>query len=573
MGAYLPYLNGLKKAREMTGAFGGYNHNPKIASSDFYDMRNLGGQSYPLLAPRIKRGRVRQLGKPNGLYAHDKLCWVDGASFFYDGKLIGSVRDGKKQFVSMGAYILIFPDKVFYNTSTGEFGSLEALFEATQEVKAVLSRLDASAYGDPVVSETAPEEPTDGQLWIDTSSTPHVLKMYSNYQASWASVPTTYVKISSPGIGKDFAQYDGVMLEGFEDENLNGQFVLYDVGPDYILVTALIEKTITQIGGIRVERIVPDMDFVTESENRVWGCSSATHEIYACALGEPKVWNRFLGISTDSYVATVGSAGAFTGCATHLGYVLFFKEHVIHKVYGSKPSNFQLTNTVCRGVQQGSEKSLCIVNETLLYKSVFDVCAYGSALPESVSDALGGETYRNAAAGAVGSDYYVCMRDEKGVPTLFVYDTEHRLWHKQDHADIDEFARVDDELYFVDKRDNCLYSARGSMSRYADDGACLEGDFEWFAQSGDIGLEQPDGKYVSMIQIRIEADANTTVRVSVQFDDQEAWIEQYRLNFTHKRSFVVPIVPRRCDHMRIRLDGEGACKVWSICKTIEYGGV
>ena len=80
-----------------------------------------------------------------------------------------------------------------------------------------------------------------------------------------------------------------------------------------------------------------------------------------------------MGISTDSYAMTVCSGGDFTGACSHLGYVLFFKEDVIHRIYGTKPANYQLTNVESRGVEKGSEKSLVIVNETLYYKSAQDL--------------------------------------------------------------------------------------------------------------------------------------------------------------------------------------------------------
>ena len=41
---------------------------------------------------------------------------------------------------------------------------------------------------------------------------------------------------------------------------------------------------------------------------------------------------------------------------------------------------------------------------------------------------------------------------------------------------------------------------------------------------------------------------------------------------TKLRSFSVPLRPRRCDHFRLRIVGEGDAKIYSISKTIEQGG-
>src|SRR5699024_8801601 len=111
------------------------------------------------------------------------------------------------------------------------------------------------------------------------------------------------------------------------------------------VIPGILDTAFDQTEPVTVSREIPDMDFLTESENRIWGCSSKNHEIYACKLGDPTNWNCFEGISTDSYSATIGSDGDFTGACTHLGNVLFFKEDSIHKVWGSRPADFQIANS------------------------------------------------------------------------------------------------------------------------------------------------------------------------------------------------------------------------------------
>lgn len=40
---------------------------------------------------------------------------------------------------------------------------------------------------------------------------------------------------------------------------------------------------------------------------------------------------------------------------------------------------------------------------------------------------------------------------------------------------------------------------------------------------------------------------------------------------TTLRSFDIPIRPKRCDHFRLRIEGEGPAKIFSICKSITRG--
>ena len=168
----------------------------------------------------------------------------------------------------------------------------------------------------------------------------------------WVAIATTYIKISSPGIGKPFQQYDGVTISGVLPDklkDLNNTMVIWACGDDYIVVVGILDMVTTQAnadGAITVERRMPYMDFVTESENRLWGCrygvarnGEVVNEIYASKLGDFKNWNCFMGISTDSWVASCGTDGQFTGAIAMPGYVVFFKENCLHKVYGNRPSH------------------------------------------------------------------------------------------------------------------------------------------------------------------------------------------------------------------------------------------
>lgn len=571
MSLYLPALSPLPDGREMTAAFAGLDRRPVIASGAFAHMQNLTSDAYPLLSVRPRRAKLRTLTKPNGLWAHEKLCWVDGTALYYGGEQVGTVADSPKTFVNMGAYLLIWPDKVCYNTHTGEFTHLEATVTTTGTVTAAMCSRLGEPYTGLTVSSSPPENPANGAKWLDTSADPNVLRTYSELTGVWAAVPTTYVKIEAEGIGAGFQELDAVEISGMAEDALNGSFVLYGAGEDYVIVTGLLSAQHTQSAAVTICRTVPDMDFLTENENRVWGCSSANHEIYACALGDPTNWNRFLGTAADSYAATVGSGGAFTGAATHLGYVLFFKENTLHKLYGSQPSKFQLTNTSCRGVQSGGAKSLATVNETLFYKSPAGVCSYNSALPQSASAALGEGLGACLSAGQLGGKYYICLKDAKGEPSLFVYDTARGLWHREDGAQATWMAACEGDLYFIDGRDNGLYSVTGCTGRYASGTPAVEGPLEWCAETGDIGLTSPDAKYVSKLQLRVEIGDDSLFGIEVKYSDEREFHEVKRLHMSKTATFAVPILPRRCDTLRLRLFGRGDFRLYSVTKTVVQG--
>ena len=581
-----PMLNVKQKSRQMLDAFLGYNHNLRIGDTEFYDMENMTSDYYPVLSPRAKRGTYLFGGNVNGLIAKDKLCYVDGTEFVIgeDRIEMGLSTEEEacpKSLISMGAYVIIMPDRKYINTIKNgteyEHGNIDVEFTTTSDVSFQLCSLTGDAYENATVSATAPANPKNEQLWIDTSSEPHTLKKYSTSNAMWVSIPTTYIKVSSTGIGKEFKQYDGVKISGITVESLKGlnsSHALWGCGDDYIVITGILDKVDTQTveqGAITIARKMPIMDFIVESNNRLWGCryganddGEIVNEIYACKQGDFKNWNCFMNLSTDSYAVSCGTDGQFTGAIVHLGYPLFFKENAMHKVYGDYPANFRMQNTTCRGVQRGSHRSMAIVNETLYYKSSNAVCAYDGSLPVEMSSVLGDTKYSDAVAGAHGNKYYITMKSADGAYHLFVYDTAKGMWHKEDNLQVDCFCSYMNEMYGIEHGTKRIITMLGSGTKDAE-------RVPWMVETGLIGMSLPDMKYISRLMVRMSLVIGAKVRVSIQYDSMGGWEQVCNLTSTSLRSFSVPVRPRRCDHFRIRIEGEGEGRIYSITKTIEQG--
>lgn len=570
-----PTLNEIPTTREMIDSFGGYNHNLRIGAGEFYDMQNLTSAHYPVLSTRPRRGIFATPTAPQGLIAKDAMCYVDGGDFVMGEYRVsmGLTKDNApKTLISMGAYVIILPDKKYINTADiTDYGSIEAVVTTTTAATFELCKIDGTGYSDAVAQDTEPSTPANMDLWIDTSATPHALKMYSSTNAMWVSIATTYIKISAPGLGKPFSVGDGVTLSDVTAvEGLNATMIIWERGDDYIVVTGILDRVTTQDAPITVARRMPNMDFVIESGNRLWGCRYGTdingnmvNEIYASKLGDFKNWNSFAGISTDSYAATVGTDGQFTGAITHLGSPLFFKETCMHKVYGNSLP-FGIQDTACRGVQKGCGGSLAIVNEVLYYKSRSAVCAYDGSLPVEISTALGEISYSDAVAGAVGNKYYISMKDGGGVYHLFVYDTAKGMWHREDNTQATSFCACRGDLYFIDAADRKIKTVHGT-------GTQESAPVKWMAETGLIGTDSPDKKYISRLDVRMSIPLGTIVDFYIQYDSDDKWDMLFSVDGHTLRSFPIPIRPQRCDHFRIRMEGNGPAKVYSICKNIEQG--
>lgn len=615
----LSQLTPIESQRQINEVFYGYNHTVKVPDGNFYDMRNLSSDNFPVLSPRPKRGTYISYGqtapRTAALISKDNLCWVDGIDFYVNGvkqaiTLDPQYADTERQLISMGAYVIIMPDRMYINTisPTTDYGNIEAVYAPTTTagVTYTMCTLSGDALDStPTVSPNEPADPDNMDLWIDTSQTPHILKQYSASSGMWVQVAATYVKIASANIALGFKELDGVRISGIVPEQLadlnNKTSILYKVSRDeesnglhdYIVVAGILDEAVSQETAVNVSRRMPAMDFVIECQNRLWGCrygqdnqGNVVNEIYASKLGDFKNWDCFMGVSTDSYRASCGTDGQFTGAITHQNYPLFWKENVLHKVYGSYPAQYQITQNTCRGVQKGAGKSLAIVNEVLYYKSRNGVCAYDGSLPGEVSYAFGEDHFtglddsitdklRNGAvAGSHGNKYYINMKsDMDGKWWLFVYDTAYQVWHKEDEFRADSFCSCKNEFYYIDHETKHIRTMFGSGT--ADTEPIL-----WMAETGVLGTSigvaegsaaLPGKKYIGQLLVRMSLAIGTRVDFYFEYDSDGVWRRVSSVTGRNLRSFYTVLRPRRCDHCRMRIVGVGEAKIFSIAKTIEQG--
>lgn len=584
----MPKLNVIPTSQHTTDTFYGYNHALKIRDGEFYYTENLSTSKFPMLTQRAKRGLLNiSQTAAQGIINKDALAYVDNGTLYYNGLAtpVTGLRTGEKQLISMGAYILIWPDKMYYNTSDGlDYGSMEAHWSYSGRAVYRMCNADGLVYPDAIESQTAPESPDDDDMWIDRND--GSLKQWSAATESWITIETVYTKITFTTQGQipaAFKEHDGVEVSGAYFDDLNGSKILYAVGgsagtaefnytdtvSDFIVLVGIVENEYTETNAaIAIDRSIPHMDFVCECQNRIWGCfygndgTQNINELYCCALGDFKNWSQYLGISTDSWRASVGTDGVWTGAVNYLGSPVFFKEDRIHTISVSASGAHLVSDTPARGVQKGSHKSLEVVNETLFYKSRAEICAYQGGFPESVSAKLGDERYYNAVGGSYGQKYYISMQDSKQNWHLFVYDIHRGMWMREDNLRVDQFARMDDELYAL--VGNQIFALNGT------EGA-TEKKVKWMAETGILHFEHPGKKYVSRYNIRAALTPGSVVSLYVEYDSTGNWASIGRYVSTKTQAFTFMVKPRRCDHLRIKVQGEGDFQLFSITRVLEKG--
>ncbi len=361
-----------------------------------------------------------------------------------------------------------------------------------------------------------------------------------------------------PNLENDFKAGDVVTVKG---GNNDITFQIEKVEGNVITAKSDVFNAETVSDIVEVSRSIPTLDYICESNNRLWGCSNADRTIYASALGDPTNIYTYQGVSTDSFAVAVGSEEDFTACIGYGDAVLFFKEMKLHKILGSYPAQYSMYSYDIEGVQKGCHKSMAIMDEVLYYKGIHGVYTYTGGTPRLISANFGEREFSNAVAGVDGDTYYVSMRDKAGAICLFAYETKSNLWVLEDDTRVLDFARIGGDLYAL--------TQDGEIWLYGVDDT--EVGCEWFVQFTPL-YETIDGyKSYSRLKIRLDLPKDSYVAIDIKTDNG-IWREAGKI--VGQRQGVVPVtIPiNRCDKFEIRIRGKNKCTILAILREYYIGG-
>lgn len=502
----MPYLNPYPEERRAIYQFTGYDSRARISDGASREMRNLSHDAFPCITPRQPRRLVQAYTAPSALFHKgDKMIVVDGTDFLVDGVKKGAVIAGKKQMAAMQTKVLVWPDKVYYDTASDEFLAMD------------------------ITQTSATATFTNNTLTLDK--------------------PVAFKK------------GDGVQITGCQQEQNNRFVVIEEVDGNKMTVL----RDTFQHGepgdeqpeegweetGITLERKAPELEFVCQKDNRLWGVYG--NAVCCSKLGDPLNWNVFSQLSTDSWEAAVGTDGEWTGIAAYGSHIVAFKEHTIHKVYGQKPTNFQIQTVNLDGVQTGCEKSIVNLNETLFYLSRSGLMAYAGGIPDMISEPLG-TGLSDAAAGYLGDRLYLSANKE-GKPNLFVYDTSLGVWMREDDTLAKEFSPYLGQLYWLSG--DTVWAATGGTEKV-----------EWSVQLGTFEEVYGEKKIISRLYVLADLEPGADMLVEMQTDGGAWKAVCHHRQPGHRR---IPIIPVRCMYFSVRLSGHGKVVIRSIIRRTREG--
>lgn len=521
----LPVMNEIYKTESRVINILGLNKQSMIQDGEMRDMQNLSSDLYPILSQRGRRYVYPfNCQEPQGMIVKNDIVYViDKKSddyiailFNYEGSQVSRKLNNTlpKKLAAINNKIVIFPDKKYINIESGELLNMGA-------------------------SVTATESST-----IDTES-----------------ISNTSMDFSVFAVG------DAVRITGCTTEPLNNtSAVVKEVETNKLTFAENTFTAATEAGMITVERFIPQLDYVMENNNRIWGVNNENNTIYASKLGDPLNFEYYQGLSNDSYALEVGSDYDFTGICAYPTHLMFIKEKVIHKIYGSKPSSYQLTTTECYGVEEGSSKSIQIINGIAYYLSPVGVMAYdGGSYPTKISDKFGQDKYENGVAGTDGEKYYLSV-EKDGENYLLVYDTRRSLWHLEDNIRVKEFKNKENKLIFITS--NYILATKGESGDILADG---EDQLEWYAEFGPYDEYIEKKKAHAKIRFRLKMAEGSHIVVKIKGDDDMDFKILIEKHADRKHILTVPIMPERNSKVTVRIEGKGSVEISSINRVYRIG--
>lgn len=556
----IPYNNDV--GRFSQSQFSGLDRRPGALNGAIRNMLNLSGDAAPLIRSRKTRyivpwyrdvfvppthDTIWPMPDPQGMHIQSaEAIWTaDSGKLYLNGWEVDGVElaFGETRFLQMGQRIIIWPDMLLINAD-----QTVVPLAMTEERTATFT--DGTYAGEPAEGNTIETAALDFD-WSDYFNVGDAVTI------SGANVPEANKKTSI------IREIDGNKLIFYENTW---------------------ETTETAVN-VTVSRTIPQMDFMCVNENRVWGCKDDT--IYASKLGDPFNWNVFDGVSTDSYSVDTGTPGVFTACVSFMGYPCFFKEDKVFKVYGNRPTNFEVMGAATLGVLPEAYHTLAIAGETLFYLSRAGIVAYTGGMPAPIGAPLGDIPYFGGWAGSDGlryywsASYYDPENDLEPANEMLVYDTQTGQWHREDDLYARFFcyfseglalrfiAEVEEEQetrYYIMEYVTGINRVPVSTEYIrAEDPAPSMLEFsDW--DVGSFG-----GKYPVRVWLRAEAEDGVTLTTYISYDggnfeEADAWQPG------GKRTEYHPVPIRRCDHWAIRLSSDGPFTLYAIEQELRVDG-
>ena len=530
----------------------GVNYTENVTDGDLAACENLSARKWPCLATRPRRVRQAAPGSTVALYE-------------WNGRV--EIRAGEPYVVEEdGETKTVIPTALYYRGS--KVDDLEPAETAEKQFAAINTKL--VIWPDKVY------------LDLENPANPKIVEMEVSRTATKLSFTEHTVTVTGAGnLTLYFKIGDGVEISGLTGDlaENNRALRIKDLTSGSITIDGTFYRTdevYEQTGTFKLERKIPDMDFICESGNRLWGCSNKTRTIYSSVLGDPTNFFVYDGLSTDGYALPVATDGDFTGCCRLSSSLLFWKEQRLHKLIGSYPAEYVMYTYELEGLRAGCHKSMQILNDVLFYVGLHGVFTYAGGNPSDISRAFGDHVLTEAAAGNDGERYFLSCK-ENGKAAFYVYSTAEGIWLREDGVLCRDFIREGADVAFL-KADGSIWKTEGNPD--TDAGETAEEEIDWSltftpfreVTGGRNSRAVLEGrKRYSRLLIRAEVPLGAWLEAKVSCDGGRTE-SVGRIVGKDEDVSQLWIRPNRCDKFEVTLRGHGPCVIRNVLREFSVAG-
>jgi len=511
---FLPQLRQTKKRIKKDNIiFTGIDRNTLINDNSISVSTNLSFKHYPTISCRPARETLYTLATPKAMFAGNSLlAWVDNTSFKYNNTTEGTVTASAKSMVDFNGKIIIMPDKKYYDYGTDTFGSMEVSYTSgASEITFAANTITTTGadYSGFVVGD---DLTISGCVTKTANNLPNTTKL----SCIVTNVAAKVLTVTVYGVG--------------------GSGGSLDAGAD--------------TGTITIKRAIPDIDYVTTFNNRIFGVKGSN--VYACKLGDYSNWNTFQYLNTDSYASDVETEGGdFTNIVRYKDHILLFKANIMYPLYGELPRNFKILpaeKVGCLGSKAAVE-----VDSVLYFCGSKGVYAYTGGKPQLISMPLN-DIYSSAVMGTDGRLLYLSLYNGSAY-RLYVYDTMYKAWLQEDTLQVLDFVTIGNYCYAL--------SSTGALLKFNSSTESIS----WVLETKDFTDEVFNKKALCRIYVRMDLTTGSTATIYTS-KDGAAYVTEKALSTTGLTTYTAAIDIAPKDRFKIKIAGTGDFKLYQL--TREY---
>jgi hypothetical protein len=257
-------------------------------------------------------------------------------------------------------------------------------------------------------------------------------------------------------------------------------------------------------------------------------------------------WTTGDNTYTEPISQPIWQGGNITGLAALREALIIFKTDNITIFTGNYPAIMQGSTISCRGLVASDRESVAVANEYVYYMASDGVYRFGGGAPYNISNSA--KIKGTEAVGASnGNKYWLSIKEDDGEYSLYVFDINLGIWHKEDNVAAVSFTMLGSKMYMATASqifclDAMPENVEWEAELWYDEGTFNYKKYKGFEVRGDLG----------------------ECEVYLKADDGE-----WKLYTFTEGKLSIKSEPFWCRELGIKLKGRGICELKSLDRTYE----